>query len=83
VERLFILQVWRNFVKQFSERRGGGTPAQRIGLCQRALRVKEILRSRLFPSQFRLPARLTTYYRRETKTPALGVNRIHRLNYAY
>jgi len=83
VERLFILQVWRNFVKQFSERRGGGTPAQRIGLCERALRVKEILKSRLFPSQIRLPARLVTYYRRETKTPALGVNRAHRLSYAY
>jgi transposase-like protein len=83
IERLSVLQVWRNFIKPFSERHGGGTPAQRIGLLDRALTVKEVLARRLFPSRVRLPERLMRYYRREVITPALDRHRFHRLSYAF
>src|SRR5262245_14076553 len=82
VERLAILQVWRNFIKPFSERRGGGTPAERLGLRPRALSVAEVISKRLFPSHLRLPARVRSYYRRLTKTAAIPRNRQHRLRYA-
>jgi len=80
-ERLAILQVWRNFVKEFSERWGGGTPAQRVGMMKK-LAVEDILRGRLFPSRIRLPERLERYYRRRTWTRLLPRQRTHRLLYA-
>lgn len=81
-ERLAILQVWRNFLKQFSERRGGGTPAQRLGILERALTAGEVLRRRLFPSRIPLPRRLLRYYRREIRTRCIPHGRTHRLAYA-
>jgi hypothetical protein len=82
IERLAILQVWRNFIKPVSERRGGGTPAQRLGLMDRALSVEDILRSRLFKSIVSLPDTLERYYQREVVTTALPANRTNRLAYA-
>ncbi|MBI5837903.1 MAG: hypothetical protein HZB25_11725, partial [Candidatus Eisenbacteria bacterium] len=83
IERLALLQVWRNFIKRFSERKlRSETPAQRVGLLGRARTVSEVLGRRLFPSQVALPETLERYYRRTVKTPALGVNRTHRLRYA-
>ncbi len=81
-EKLAIFQVWRNFVKQVSERKGGGTPAERLGLVEGSLTVKEILGERLFPSRVVLPARLEKYYRREVVTRLIPRGRRHRLAYA-
>jgi transposase-like protein len=81
-ERLAILQVWRNFLKPYSERNGGGTPAERLGLLGRALSAGEVLGKRLFVSRIPLPRRLERYYRRLTVTVALSTNREHRLRYA-
>src|SRR5262245_23701318 len=81
-ERLAILQVWRNFIKPFSERRGGGTPAERLGLCKRALTVAQVLARRLFASHLRLPMRIVRYYRRLTATAAIPEGRRHQLRYA-
>ena len=83
VERLAVLQVWRNFIKPVSERRRDATPAQRLGLLPRALNVREVLAHRLFPSQVGLPGRLQAYYRREVETRQLGRNRRHELSYAF
>ena len=83
IERLAVLQVWRNFIKPYSEQHGGGTPAQRLGLWDRALTVREVLARRLFPSQIVLPERWAQYYRREVITPALGRHRFHALSYAF
>ena len=83
IERLALLQVWRNFIKPFSEQHGGGTPAQRLGLLDRALTLGEILRRRLFPSRIGMPERLMDYYRREVFTPALGRHSFHRLAYGF
>ena len=82
-EKIAVLQVWRNFVKQFSERRGGGTPAQRLGLRRQPMRVSDILSKRLFPSRTRLPDRLKIYYRRETVTRQIPRGRTHRAVYAF
>jgi hypothetical protein len=36
LERAALLLLWQNFAKPFSERRGGGTPAMRVGIRARA-----------------------------------------------
>jgi hypothetical protein len=82
-ERLAILQVWRNFVKPFSERRRDASPAERLGIASRRLSVKEILRSRLFPTRILLPDRVAQYYRREIPTRRIPNGRHHRLSYAF
>jgi len=80
-ERLAILQVWRNFVKSFSERKRDACPAQHLGLTERRMTVPEILTERLFPSRIELPPRLARYYRRTTQTRLIRGRR-HRLRYA-
>ncbi len=82
-ERLAIFQVWRNFIKHFSERRRGRTPAQRLGLLDRRLTVREVLAHRLFPARVELPERLMRYYRREIPTRCIPNGTIHRLRYAF
>jgi transposase-like protein len=83
IERLAVLQVWRNFIKPFSERRRNSlTPAERLGLCERRLAVAEVLQRRLLPSQVRLPERLERYYRREVSTRRIPRGVCHRLRYA-
>ncbi|MBU1701096.1 MAG: hypothetical protein KJ970_02925, partial [Candidatus Eisenbacteria bacterium] len=82
-ERLAILQVWRNFIKPFSERYNSETPAQRLGLFDRKLRVDEILAKRLFATRTRLPRRLKQYYNRTIETRCIPKNRRHELKYAY
>lgn len=82
-ERLAILQVWRNFVKHFSERRRDACPAQRLGLVTRRRTVREILRRRLFATRIELPERVVRYYRREVQTRRIPNGRRHRLSYAF
>lgn len=81
-ERLALFQVWRNFIKCFSERARNATPAQRLGLCDRALRLEEVFTERRFPSRVRLPERLEAYYRRTIVTRRIPRGRTHRLRYA-
>jgi transposase-like protein len=81
-ERLTVFQVWRNFIKPISERRGGATPAMRLGLRERPLTVPEVLTERLFVSRVRLPERLALYYWRRIHTRALPRERHHRCRYA-
>jgi len=81
-ERLAIFQVWRNFLKHFSERKRDATPAQRIGVMSQMLTATEVLAERLFPSRVRLPNRLEVYYRRETPTRMIPHFRRHRCVYA-
>jgi hypothetical protein len=81
-ERLWILVVWRDYMKSFSERRRDATPAQRLGITSRKLTVDDVLAERLFPSRIVLPERLATYYWRLTPTRGLANPRLHRLRYA-
>ena len=82
-ERLAILQVWRNFVKSFSERRRDASPAQRLGLASRRLSVREILDRRLFATRVGLPDRIERYYRRAIETRRIPNGRAHTLRYAF
>jgi transposase-like protein len=82
-ERLAILQVWRNFMKSFSENKGDGSPAERFGLMRGKLKVVELLARRLFPSRVGLPARLQRYYERRIETRRIPNGRRHELRYAF
>ena len=62
IGRMWVMLVWRNYVKWFSERRGGGTPAMRAGVCERRLSVREILHWRLFPARIGLPEAWADHY---------------------
>jgi transposase-like protein len=80
--RLMIFLVWRNYVRMRWRKRCRQTPAMQAGLLKRALTVKEVLKRRLFVSQAGLTGRWRQYYWGEIQTPALGVNREHRLKRA-
>jgi len=81
-ERLWLLIVWRNWIKWFSERRPQATPAMRLGISERRWSVAELLQERLFPARARLPARWTRYYFREVRTRTIPGCHTHRLRYA-
>jgi hypothetical protein len=82
-ERLSILQVWRNYVKWWRERRPGETAAMRKGLVDRRISVGEILSRRLFRTRIGLPPRWAAYYDRRVRTPEIRRNRRHELRFAY
>ncbi len=82
-ERLAILLVWRNYMKSFSERRRDRSPAQRLGLVPRRLRIIDVLEKRLFPGVIGLPARLMRYYLRHVDTRRIANPRRHTLRYAF
>ncbi len=77
-----IHRVWRNHVKQLSERRGGGTPAMRLAIDPAPLSWEEILGERIFPSRIRLPAPLEKAYFGRIPTRQLPRARAHTLHYA-
>jgi len=81
-ERLFVLVVWRNYMKSFSERKRDATPAQRLGILGRKLTVDEVLAVRLFPKRIGLPDRWALYYWRLTPTRRIPNGRRHTLRYA-
>ena len=83
LERAAVLALWQNFTKPFSERRGGGTPAMRLGLRERPVPVRELLSMRLFPERVALPEVLQAYYRGEVPTKEIANERRHRLRLAF
>ena len=82
-ERLWLLVVWRNYVKSFSERKRDATPAMRAGVCRRRYSLARILARRRFPGRIGLPERWQRYYRRLTPTRALPRVRTHDLRHAF
>jgi hypothetical protein len=81
-ERLWIWLVWRNTMKSFSERRQDATPAQRLGLLVRKLRVRDVLAERLFPTRIPLPPRWAEYYWRLVPTRRIANPARHRATYS-
>jgi len=81
-ERLFVLVVWRNYLKSLSERKRDGTPAQRLGILGRRISVEDVLAARLFPERIRLPERWARYYWRLTRTRRIPNGRRHSLRFA-
>lgn len=82
MERLALFQVWRNFVKPFSENKQDASPAMRLGLTSKRLTVEEVLVERLFFWRVGLPERLQAYYWRRVVTGPRGTSRPHRLKLA-
>jgi hypothetical protein len=46
--RLWVMLVWRNYMKWVSERTHVDTPAMRLGILKHRLGVKALLHERLF-----------------------------------
>jgi len=82
VERGAWLILWQNFSKPFSERHGGGTPAMRLGLRNRPVPIREILRERLFVTRVELPAEWARYYWGGVRTRRIANEQRHRLKLA-
>ena len=82
VERAAWLLAWLNLVKPFSERRGGGTPAMRLGLAARRYTVAQLLRWRAFPTRVGLPETYADYYRGGVRTARVRNERRHELKLA-
>ena len=82
-ERLWLLLVWRNYLKCFSEKKRDATPAMRLGVLERALSVADVLRRRIFPGRVPLPFRWRDYYRRGETTRRIPNGATHRLRYAF
>lgn len=80
--RLFVLLVWRNYMKSFSERARDGSPAMRLGLLTRRWTVAQVLARRLFPGRIALPACWQKYYWGTVRTRAIPNGRAHTLRYA-
>jgi len=80
--RLWLMLVWRNYVKSFSERKRDATPAMRAGVSSRRRSLEEMLERRRFPSRIRLPERWARYYWGLTPTRGLPNARAHTLRYA-
>jgi hypothetical protein len=83
-ERMFLMAIWRNFVKGVSERRGDPTtPAMRLGLTDRPWSWQRVLGRRLFPDGEGLDGVWLELYRRDWITPELPSNARHRRVFAY
>ena len=70
--RAAIWVVWRNYIKDRSENRRVGTPAQAIGLIRRAMTVGEILAKRHFPCRSKISGWLAECYFGRIRTRAIG-----------
>jgi hypothetical protein len=83
MERFFIAAVWRNLVKDVSERHPSGTtPAMRAGITTQPWTWERVLARRQFVDQFKVPVAWLELYRREWFTPG-GANSLHRLTRAF
>ena len=82
-EKLSIFQAWRNYVKRRWEKGPPESAAMQKGLAKRLLRINDLLKKRYFPGHITMPGVWVRYYNRAVFTPALGVNRMHTLRYAY
>jgi transposase-like protein len=83
-ERLFLVAIWRNFVKGVSERkRDPTTPAMRLGLTDRPWTWERVLGRRLFPDREKVAGMWLELYRRDWTTPELPSNVLHRRVFTY
>jgi transposase-like protein len=82
-ERMGIFIVWRNWMKWFSERKPGWTPAMLLRLTRRRLGVADVLKRRLFPTRIGLPNPWDDYYWRRVPTRVLSRCTMHRKRFAF
>ena len=81
--RMAIWTVWRNYMKDRSENRPKGTPAQAIGVTRRAFELVDVLRTRLFPDRVEgIRGWLAECYFGRIATRAIEHCVVHRARYA-
>ena len=83
VARMWVFVAWRNYLKWFSERKHGGSPAMRIGVAKHRWRAKRILGRRLFPTKIALPESWQPHYWGTLPTRQIPNGHVHRLKYAF
>ena len=83
IERMWLTIVWKNYVKSFSEKKRGPTPAQRAGFTDRAWTFRQIFRKRRFPDRVVLPLRWRPHFEGATTTRAYGSRERKSLRFAY
>ena len=84
IERLFLMAIWRNFVKGVSERKPDPTtPAMRKGLVPSPWTWERVFARRLFPDRLQVPTPWMDLYRRNWFTPSLPSNSTHSLRLAF
>jgi transposase-like protein len=81
-ERLWILLVWRNYMKSFSERKRDGSPAMRLQLLEHKVTPEALLRERRFVTRTAVPEPWQAHYWRDIPTRAFPRCHTHRLTYA-
>ncbi len=82
IERAALQAVRMSFMKHNSENRRDGTPAQKLGLFDHPVTVRELLRERLFVTRVELPAVWRRYYERRVPTRRVPNARRYALRYA-
>ena len=80
--RLAIWAVWRNYMKDRSENRPKGTPAQALGITKRALSIREVLARRRFPHREGVSGWVRECYFGRITTRAIEMCRAHEARYA-
>lgn len=80
--RAAVFTVWRNYVKSTSENRRDSPPGVSIGVIQRRLEVREVLRRRLFTRDVELSRWTKRCYFRRIPTRQLSRIRTHALRFA-
>ncbi len=68
MERAAAFTVWRNYIKRKSENGPRESTAMHIGLVDRLLTWRQVLRRRLFPDPVQLSREWSDYYWRKVKT---------------
>ena len=80
--RMAAWAVWRNYVKDRSENRPKGTPAQALGITKHALSIQEVLARRRFPVREQITGWLAECYFGRIPTRAIERCREHDARYA-
>ncbi len=80
--RMAIWSVWRNYLKDRSENKRKGTPAQALGIVKRTLSVQDVLARRRWPGRSRISGWLAECYFGRIPTRAIAHGRVHDARYA-
>jgi hypothetical protein len=80
--RVAIWAVWRNYIKDRSENRRVGPPAEALGLIRGAMTVGEVLAERCFPDQVGISGWVARCYFGRIATRAIAHCHAHRAVYA-
>ena len=82
IHRLWLFLAWRNYVKVFSEKSGGLTPAQRVGITSRRWKLRALFGRRKFATRASIPAPWLVHWGSRTPTRAIGARKKIPLRFA-